>query len=553
MAEKDDEETVLQFHEMGLDDRILEAISKLGWKEPTLIQEKAIPLALEGKDILAKARTGSGKTAAFVIPIIHKILQSKQASQTQDVKAVILAPSKELCKQIYDHFLSLTSCCSREVKCVYLSGQADIASQRPLLLDKPDVVIASPSRVLAHLQDENLYLKESLETLVIDEADLMFSFGYEADVKNVISHLPQIYQAFLMSATLNDEVNTLKKIVLHNALILKLEEPPLPQSQQLTQYIIKAEDEDKYVLLYALFKLMLVRGKSIIFVNSISKCYRLKIYLEQFGVRSCIMNSELPASNRCDIITKFNQGIYNIIIAADEFTLENPAGQSKSKRFPKKDSESGASRGIDFYRVSNIINFDFPLNLDSYIHRVGRTARGRSHGTALSFVNIHEQTGMEEIRETLAQQMGVSKDAVFRPYRFNMEEVKAFRYRARDVLASVTRAAVREARLKEIKKQLLTSQKLKSYFEDNPKDQQVLRHDQELFVVRKGEHLKHVPDYIVPPSLKSSLGIAVKPKRRPREKPQQQAQPSRAQRKYKRKQEDPLQSFEFSGFGKKKK
>uniref|UniRef100_A0A3Q0SAX7 RNA helicase n=1 Tax=Amphilophus citrinellus TaxID=61819 RepID=A0A3Q0SAX7_AMPCI len=177
----------LDFHEMGLDDRLLKAVADLGWSKPTLIQEKAIPLGLDGKDILARARTGSGKTAAYGIPVIQRILASKQViGVTQDVRALILVPTKELGQQVQLMMRQLTAYCSRDVRVADISSKADLSTQRPILMEKPDVVVGTPSRVLAHLNAQNLVLHSSLEMLVVDEADLIFSFGFESDLKNLL-------------------------------------------------------------------------------------------------------------------------------------------------------------------------------------------------------------------------------------------------------------------------------------------------------------------------------------------------------------------------------
>lgn len=552
MSETD--EKTLNFHEMGLDDRILKAIATLGWGTPTPIQEKAIPLALEGKDILARARTGSGKTAAFSIPVVQKILQSKQSSKEQCVKAVFLTPSKELCNQAYKNLMELTSCCSREIKCVDISPKVPLLTQRPKLIEKPDIVIGTPTRILAHIQAGNLSIKQSLEMLVIDEADLVFSFGYEDDVKSVIKQLPKIYQAFLMSATLSDDVLSLKKMVLHNAVILKLEESQLPESTQLSQYHIKCEEEDKFTLIYALLKLRLVRGKSIVFVNNVNRCYKLKLFLEQFGIKSCILNSELPVSSRCHIVSQYNDGLYDYIIASDESMLMDPktnphVSTKKKHKHLKRDKEYGVSRGIDFQNVSNVINFDFPVSVDTYIHRVGRTARGDNQGTALSFVNIQEMKYLEKVEETLADST-TDGETVFKPYNFKMDEIDGFKYRAKDAMRAVTKVAIREARLKEIKTEILTSQKLKSYFEDNPRDLQVLRHDKSLHTVKGASHLKDVPDYLIPQTLKrlSGKGRKSRPGNR-----QFNKGPTQTEKKFRKRKADPLKSFEFAGLGSKKK
>lgn len=159
-----------------------------------MIQEKAIPLILEAKDVLLRARTGSGKTASFSIPIIQKILNSKSSAKEQQTTALILAPSKELCMQIRRVFDDLTTKCSKIIRCVDLSSKGDPAAQKHMLAMKPDIVVSTPARILSHLNQKNIVLKDSLESLVIDEADLMFSFGYEADLKKVFEFLPPTYQ-----------------------------------------------------------------------------------------------------------------------------------------------------------------------------------------------------------------------------------------------------------------------------------------------------------------------------------------------------------------------
>ncbi|KDR21293.1 probable ATP-dependent RNA helicase DDX56 isoform X1 [Zootermopsis nevadensis] len=540
------------FHEMELDDRILKAVAKLGWLEPTLIQERAIPLLLEGKDVLLRARTGSGKTGAFAIPVVQRILNSKQVSKEQNTKALILAPSKELCQQIHTNFMELTTKCSREICCVDISPQVDVSAQRQILVERPDIVVGTPLRALTHLKARNLNLKDSLEVLVVDEADLVFSFGYESEMKEVLSYLPRVYQAILASATLSEDVLNLKSMVLHNPVILKLQEPELAPATQLTHYHLAAEEDEKAAILYALLKLHLVRGKSIIFVNSVDRCYKLKLFLEQFGIPTCVLNSELPATIRCLSVNQFNQGVYDIIIASDEKALDEPHALryvgKKGKR--KKDKEFGVARGIDFQFVSNIINFDFPPDVGSYIHRVGRTARGKHQGTALSFVSIRERPLMEDVEDRLRSCCS-EDEKVFRAYQFKLEEVEGFRYRSKDAWRSVTRIAVREARLKEIKQEVLNCQKLKSYFVDNPRDLQSLRHDKALHTVKIQPHLADVPEYIIPPALKNLAGVS-RPHKRHFPRDGGFSGTSNAKARYDAKKRNPLLCMEFSGFKKKR-
>ncbi|XP_076461851.1 putative ATP-dependent RNA helicase DDX56 [Babylonia areolata] len=545
------EDDPVSFSDMGLDDRILKAIAKLGWTEPTPIQEKAIPLSLEGKDVLARARTGSGKTAAFAIPVVQKLLLAKQTATEQAVRAIVLTPARELCLQAYKKIMEVSSCCSREIKCVDISPQASLQSQRPLLAEKPDIVVGTPSRILAHLRAGHLEL-HAVQMVVVDEADLVFSFGYETDIKKLLEDLPRIYQAFLMSATLSEDVKALKKMVLHNPVILKLKESQLPEAAQLTQYYIKCDIDDKFTLLVALLKLGLVRGKTILFVNSVDSCYKLKLFLEPFGIPSCVLNAELPVKSRCHIVSQFNEGLYELIIASDENLLEKPNSKpnSKGKTSRKKDEEYGVARGIDFKNISNVINFEFPKSVDAYIHRVGRTARGDQQGCALSFVGLQENNMFDAVDS--AQKAQEDSPSVFTPFHFNMKEVETFKYRAMDAMKAVTRTAVREARLKEIRQEILASEKLKTYFEDNPRDLQVLRHNKALGTTRMPQTLKHVPDYAVPEALKSVSRRQRKRRGKAKTSETTERAPTTAQAKFKKRKADPLKSFEFAGFSKKK-
>lgn len=168
----------------------------------------------------------------------------------------------------------LTVKCQRIVRSVDLTSSTNAASLKHMLAERPDIVVATPAKVLAQLKSETLNLKEGLETIIIDEADLVFSFGFEKDLKDVLEYLPPIYQAILASATLSEDVTTLKRLVLHNPIILKLEEPELAPASQLSHYRILAEEDDKAAILYSLLKLELIRGKSIIFVNTVDRCFK---------------------------------------------------------------------------------------------------------------------------------------------------------------------------------------------------------------------------------------------------------------------------------------
>uniref|UniRef100_A0A8C4QI58 RNA helicase n=1 Tax=Eptatretus burgeri TaxID=7764 RepID=A0A8C4QI58_EPTBU len=545
----------LRFFDMGLDDRIVKAIAKLGWVRPTAIQERAIPLGLEGKDVLARARTGSGKTAAYAIPMIQRILTAKKVLQEQMVRALILVPTKELGHQVKTMVSQLAGCCSHDLRVSDVSMQIDYSAQKPFLMEKPDVLVGTPSRVLGHLSRRNVELRDSLEVLVVDEADLLLSFGFESDLHTLLGHLPKIYQSFLMSATFNEDVEALKRLILHNPVVLKLEESHLPPCSQLLQYHMKCEEEERFLLIIALIKLGLVRGKTLLFVNTVERAYRLRLFLEQFLVRCCVLNGELPIHSRCHIIEQFNQGLYNFIVATDESSLLQSANQSQSqgaavskkkkkknaKKVTKaaKDKEYGVSRGIDFQNVSNVINFDFPPTVDAYIHRVGRTARAHQQGTALTFVSHCEVHLLEEVEQILSG--GDDGKSVLKPYQFDMKEIEGFRYRCKDATRAVTKQAIKEARLKEIRQELINSKQLKTYFEDNPKDLHILRHDKSLHPSTIKPHMKNVPEYLVPSTLQGVIQPLVgKRKLQPKGN-------IAARKSFKKQRQDPLKNFKYTG------
>ncbi|GAM27564.1 hypothetical protein SAMD00019534_107400 [Acytostelium subglobosum LB1] len=303
---------------MCLDDRITKAVKKMGFEHPTLIQAKAVPLSLQGKDILAKARTGSGKTAAYSIPIVQKILMAKSVKGfSKGVRAVVLVPTRELCEQVRNHFLQVCYYCMPIVSVVQLGGDQSEAEQRGLLRDIPDVIISTPTRLVTHLKARSVVLESSLEMLVIDEADLVLSYGYQEDINFIKTALPKVCQGFLMSATLTPQVEELKKLILHTPAILRLEEDHAEKAN-LSEYSIKCSNMDKFLLVFSLLRLKLMQGKILFFVNDTNNCYKLKLFLERFHIKAAVLNSELPINSRHHIILQFNKGMFDYLIATDE-------------------------------------------------------------------------------------------------------------------------------------------------------------------------------------------------------------------------------------------
>ncbi|EZF15206.1 ATP-dependent RNA helicase DBP9 [Trichophyton rubrum D6] len=539
------------FEDFGLDPRLLQALTSQKFSKPTLVQAEAIPLALSGKDILARAKTGSGKTAAYLIPIIQKILQKKAVDPAhKSISTLILVPTRELAQQVHKTVTAFSEFCSKDIRSGNLTQKVSDAVQRALLADLPDIVISTPARAIVNVNNSALAL-DTISQVVIDEADLVLSYGYEQDMQNLAKAIPRGVQTFLMSATLTSEVDTLKGLFCRSPAILKLEEAE-DEGAGISQFAVKCAEDDKFLLTYVIFKLQLVKGKCIIFVGDVDRCYRLKLFLEQFGIKSCILNSELPANSRIHAVEEFNKGVYDIIIAADDqevigkieskketsesevpitdaATEENkdlsepeeveeklPPSNKKKRKKSEKEKDYGISRGIDFQDVACVLNFDLPTTAKSYTHRIGRTGRAGKTGMALSFVVPSELYGKHKptifppakndesvLAKIEKRQAKMGREV--KPYHFDKKQIEVFRYRMTDALRAVTRIAVQEARAKEIRQELVKSEKLKRHFEENPQELRELRHDQELGSVRVQSQLKNVPEYLMPTKGKSSL------------------------------------------------
>ncbi|VDN56835.1 unnamed protein product [Dracunculus medinensis] len=545
------------FQDFGFDERLLKAIGELGWERPTFIQQNMIPLILENKNVTARARTGSGKTAAFMLPIIEKVIQLRNMSSNEKLYgpfALFISPTKELSKQAYILLNKLTSTFP------FLNSmnfaELDAANEDIWLKEHPDMIVSTPGRLLHALNKLPDFCK-NVRHVVLDEADLLLSYGYEAEMKRLRSFLPQQYQVIFTSATLNEDIGPIKNLFANGkVVVLRLKESQLPGLDQLTQYHICCQnDEERFAIFISLFKLKLIVGKSIIFVSNTNRCYQLGLFLQGFKIRSCILNAEMPVNSRCNVIKEFNDGKYYNIIASDihdvieEFSpnLAKNMFQKKNKNLKKKlprhmDKESGVARGIDFHHVSNVINFDFPTSVDLYIHRVGRTARGWNKGTALSFAIPDERPYLEEIQKEINEQLG---DNAIVPYEIRIKDLESFLLRTRDVLAACTRTVIREARLAEIRAEILRSKRLETYFAKNPREKSTLEHDRKLYTLSlHSPAIADVPNYIVPISLRGKAVDVERPKNnRKRHQRNEKERLTFNQKRFKRKQEDPLQSF----------
>lgn len=516
------------FSALQLDERLQRAVAKLKYAQPTKIQAEAIPPLLEGRDVLAQSRTGSGKTDAYLLPLLDILLRAKALPRVEEVStlsAIILVPSRELAAQVIAQCRKLLVLCGTAVRLVNLAEDQTNRLQSAILSETPDLIISTPSRFIDMVHATKMDLHH-LKMLVLDEADLLMSYGYKDDLTIISKMLTTGVQCVLMTASLSGDMDALKHLYAKDPIAIYGAGSDDHMAKRLSQFITRCSSQDRYLLLYVVFKLKLISGKSIVFVGDIDQAYRVRLFLEQFGIRSCVMNPELPVNSRLHIIEEFNKSVYEILVAPDTAdadikldAVDQTEGGEAAKQKPKEKSsrESGVSRGIDFRDVKCILNFDLPKNGKVYTHRIGRTARAGSSGTVLSFV-VPEK--LNNFSKTASAHLGDEKKAEaiitsqaeegleVKPFKFDMKQVNAFRYRMDDAFRAVTRSAVTEARLKELRHEVMESDKLRRHFEEHPADLQHLRHDLTLGT-RRQPHLKHVPKYLLaatePGLLKQSI------------------------------------------------
>lgn len=518
---EEEEEEEKTFEGLGLDPRLIRALTKKGIEKPTPIQRTAIPFILEGKDVVARAKTGSGKTFAYLLPLLHNLLSDSVPRDSVAPTALVLVPTRELCQQIHSEVSSLIALCRVQLKVVQLSNSMHAADLRAALAGSPDILVSTPACIPKCFSAgvlQTASLNNALKFLILDEADLLLSYGYEDDLKALTALVSKSCQCLLMSATSSADVDKLKKLILHNAIILTLPEDDdvkdkkVPQNVQ--QFWISCGAREKLVHILALLHLELVQKKVLIFTNTINMSYRLKLFLEKFGIKSAVLNAELPQNSRQHILEAFNAGLFDYLIATDDCqTKEKEQVNEQSHVEPKKsgkharskvDSEYGVVRGIDFKNVHTVINFEMPQSPNAYVHRVGRTGRAYNSGASVSLVSPEEKEIFEEIKSFIGD--SEKRDANFiAPFPLLTEnQVNSIRYRAEDQAKSVTKIAVKEARAQDLRKEILNSEKLKSHFQANPGDLDLLKHDKALSKTQAPSHLRKIPDYLMDPTTKAA-------------------------------------------------
>lgn len=373
LAEDSGEVSDVNFSDLGLIPDLLQAVESLGYKKATSIQAQAIPSALQDRDIIGVAKTGSGKTAAFALPILQKWWEDPKP-----LFACVLAPTRELAYQIQKQFEALGA--NLGVRCCVIVGGLDIMAQKVALAKRPHVIVATPGRLQDHLENTKGFSLRTLKYLVLDEADRLLDMDFGPIIDKILKVIPKERRTMLFSATMTTKVKRLQRASLVNPVKVEVSSKYSTVST-LQQYYVLGPHMRKEVNLMVLLRSL--SGKSlIVFTNTVNDTIRLTLMLRSLNIAAIPLHSKLSQSTRLGSLNKFRAGGRQVLIATDV-----------------------AARGLDIPQVDVVVNYGVPQNSKDYIHRVGRTARAGRAGRAVTFVTQYDLEFHLRIEEVIGKKM----------------------------------------------------------------------------------------------------------------------------------------------------
>ncbi|WBF65359.1 MAG: DEAD/DEAH box helicase [Candidatus Kinetoplastibacterium crithidii] len=357
------------FDSFGLDKLLLSNINSIGYETPTAIQEKAIPFILNGRDVLGAAQTGTGKTAAFVLPIINKILPYANSSASPArhlLRVLILVPTRELANQVYDSVVIYSK--NTNLRSVVLFGGADYNSQENNLKLGCEILVATPGRLIAHIEQGNLHL-QNIEIFVLDEADRMLDMGFMPDIDKIISKLPKNRQTLFFSATFSKFMRKIGMSYLKDPVELDItSQNSIADNVEQLSYIVP--DRFKMDAVVSILKSRVLET-IIIFTNTKLSTIKLTSFLRSNDIQCDSIHGDKSQLERTAVLERFKNGILRILVATDV-----------------------AARGLDVIGISCVINFDIPHSPEDYVHRIGRTGRANNTGIAISLISNDEEDAL---------------------------------------------------------------------------------------------------------------------------------------------------------------
>jgi ATP-dependent RNA helicase RhlE len=375
----------MKFEQYRISPEIKRSLEELGFKKPTDIQFKAIPSILNGDDVLAIAQTGTGKTAAFAIPVLHMLQRERANKVPWQVKCLVMVPTRELAIQIAEVFVQLAK--YTKLKILGLFGGVDQDPQIQKLEKGVDVLIATPGRMFDLINQQHIDLSR-VEVLILDEADHMLALGFIKDIRDVMKFLPRKHQTLFFSATIDKDIKDLAYSIVTNPIRIQIS-PQDPVSKNVTHSVAYVKMDDKRFFLERMAK-EFPESKILVFVRTKVRAERVFNAMQRVGVQTLTMHGGKEQDDRLQVMKEFKKGDVKILIATDV-----------------------SARGIDIPNVDYVVNYDLPDVPENYVHRVGRTGRGVQKGKAISFCSDEEKPVLEEIEKFLGkaiQEMKIEKD-----------------------------------------------------------------------------------------------------------------------------------------------
>ena len=367
----DTTESRTTFEQLGLAPELLQAARDAGYEYPTPIQEQAIPLVLRGRDVIGLAQTGTGKTAAFTLPIIHRLLGGPE----RRVRALVLTPTRELAAQVKENFAAYAAHTSLRVTDVY--GGVPLPPQETALREGVDVVIATPGRLLDHMERQNIVF-DDLEVLVLDEADRMLDMGFAPQINRIVAEIPRFRQTLLFSATMPPEVEALSRKYLRKPLVVQVGRRSGVVST-VSHAVYPVPRERKIALLVELLKREEM-DSVLIFTRTKYGADKVVRGLEREGIAATAMHADKSQAQRTQAIERFRSGEIRVLVATDI-----------------------AQRGLDIAGITHVVNYDVPAQPEDYVHRIGRTGRAAATGDAFTFMASDEISMVRLIERVLGQ------------------------------------------------------------------------------------------------------------------------------------------------------
>jgi ATP-dependent RNA helicase RhlE len=366
---------LMTFSDLGLSEPILQAVTGRGYATPTPIQSKAIPIVLTGRDLLGIAQTGTGKTAAFALPIIHRLAIVRRQAQRHAARVLVLSPTRELASQIAESFRLYGRHVGLTVAVVF--GGVGHRPQAQALARGVDVLVATPGRLLDHLAERSIVLSGT-EILVLDEADQMLDLGFLPPIRRILSHLPAKRQNLFFSATMPQEIGKLANEMLRDPVRVAVA-PVATTVDSVTQRVLHVESDNKRTLLVELLADPDM-SRALVFTRTKRGADRVARHLEAAGIRAAAIHGNKSQPQREQALAAFRAGKVRVLVATDI-----------------------AARGIDIDQVTHVVNYELPDVPESYVHRIGRTARAGANGIAISLCGADEREQLRDIERLTRQ------------------------------------------------------------------------------------------------------------------------------------------------------